>query len=132
MAIAVGKKFVDPAKNEIQIVRCEYDFAKDGGSIAAYELMEATGDIVIHEAHVNVTTAVTSGGSATIDIGKTGATTGLLNAAAISGFSAGAVVATTDATTPVKVADGEKVLMEVKVAALTAGKFEVVLHVSKF
>lgn len=132
-AVVKNKKFIDNASNEIQVTKVVYDFAKDGGSVAAYELAEATGDTIIHSVTAEGITSLDSTGDAvTVDLGVTGATTKYLSASAQSNFEAGDLTATSTYVAPAKLAKGDKVLAEFKVAAPTAGKILFTVISSKF
>lgn len=125
-------KYVDCASNELQVVRARYDFAVDGGASGAKVVAEATGDVVLVDCWVDVVTGLSSAGGITVSLGKTSATTGLLSASASTNFTAGACVQTTDATTPLKIADGEQVIMTLNTADATAGKMDVVMVFAQF
>lgn len=132
-AVLKNKQNIDLASNELQVTKVVYDFAKDGGAVAAYEVAEATGDMVIESIAVDGITALDSAGDAiTVDLGVTGATTAFLSASAQSNFEAGDMTAPAETFVPVKVAKGSKILMEFKVAAATAGKFVVTIISRKF
>lgn len=109
-----------------------YSFATDGGAVGDITLrgQALPAGALVHDAYVRVTTAVTSGGSATIALKIEGAAD--LNAAdAIA--SIGALGArkldkmTDDAARPVTTAL-RSVVATVGTAALTAGVFNVVVH----
>lgn len=132
-AVVKDKKFIDNASNELQVTKVVYDFAKDGGAIASYELAEATGNTVIHSIDVEGLTSLDSAGDAvTVDLGITGATTKWLSASAQSNFEAGDLTASSTYIAPVKLADGGKVLVEFKTATPTAGKMVFTILSSKF
>lgn len=127
------KKYVDNASNEIQVTKIVYDFAKDGGAVAAYEVLEATGDTIIESISVETVTALDSAADAiTVDLGYTGATNAFLSASAQSNFEAGDLAVPAETFVPVKLADGAKVLMEFKVAAATVGKMVITVVSRKF
>lgn len=132
-AVLKNKQNINLASNELQVTKVVYDFTKDGGAIAAYEVAEATGDIVIESIAVDGITALDSTGDAiTVDLGITGSTTAFLSASAQSNFEAGDMTAPSETFVPMKVAKGSKILMEFKVAAATAGKFVVTIISRKF
>lgn len=126
-------KKISPMSNETQVTRAVYDFAVDGGSVASYEVAQATDDIVIDSISVEGLTALDSTGDAvTVDLGITGAGTQFLTASAQSNFEAGDLAVPAETFVPVKLAKNSKVLVEFKVAAPTAGKFVVVIKSHKF
>jgi hypothetical protein len=112
-----------------------YDFAKDGGAIGTIALRSNDSAIppgsVIVGGYLEVTTAVTSGGAATGAL-TAEAANDLVNAAVVSGapWSAAGrksvIPAFTGATT-VKTTAARVPSLVVAVAALTAGKFDLVL-----
>jgi hypothetical protein len=120
-----------PASQSIEVVRVTYDFAKDAGATGSLDLFEAKVACAVKLRYILVETAVTSGGSATIAAGKATGGTGMLSAAAISGFSAGAVVNPTTQNS-LKLVAGEKIDMTIATAALTAGRLVFVLEVGRF
>lgn len=133
MVVTADHKKVDVFSNEVYMVKGVYDFAKDGGAIAVYDLFTANEAIVIHQAFTKVKTAVTSGGAATVEIGiKAGDTDALLAATAPAGLLINTVLDGAAASERLLVAADAIIALEVKVAALTAGKIEVCLVVSKF
>lgn len=123
-AATIGPVF----RNESFVKRVVYDFAVDTGAVATYDLMTAGADIVIKSAHAYVKTACTSGGSATVSFGITGATTAFVDATAgaVANLTANAVLGAAEA--PLRLASGNKVLMTLATAALTAGKIEFVIE----
>lgn len=118
-----------PLENALKIAQFEYDFAREGGAVGDILLgtKKLPAGAKILYGFIDVQTAVTSGGSATIALKVTGAED-ILAAAAIAGFSANALLdAVPDfaAANMVIVAANAQVTMSVAVAALTAGKFNV-------
>ena len=129
-AVTAAKTIGTLFSNEVVYERVVYDFSVDGGSVGALDLFTASADLVIKSCHAYVKTACTSGGSATVAIGVTGATTAYVDttAGAVANLTAKAVLG---GTTPKGVASGAKVLMTIGTAALTAGKIEVVIGYMK-
>lgn len=115
-----------------------YDFAVDGGAVSAITLR---GDQVPNGARVidvigNVETVPTSGGAATVAL-HINAGTDINAAAAISGApwsTAGAkrYGAFTATTAPLTLTANRSVVATVATAALTAGKFSVVVFYMQF
>jgi hypothetical protein len=109
-----------------------YDFAIDGGAVGDIVLRgdSVPSGAVIVDALIQVDTALTSGGAATVAI-KTEGAADINSAAAVSGApwsSTGAKRATFTATTaPVKTTARRTPTATVATAALTAGKFTVVV-----
>lgn len=103
-----------------------YDFTRDGGAIGTIGMgVFIPANAVLNLGHAKIITTCTSGGGATISVGWTGATTILINAAAVATFTAGAVV--NGALLSIAPVTTGAVLRElavtIGVAALTAGRF---------
>lgn len=129
-----------PGTHDLKEVTGEYDFAVDGGAVSTVTLRAAPSysvgnDIpfgaIIEGGFVEVDTAVTSGGSATVAVTVESAGD-IVAAAAISGAPwsttgrKSLVPAFTGATT-VKTTAARSITITIATAALTAGKFRVVL-----
>lgn len=114
--------------------RALYDFAVDGGAVSAITLRGDTvpsGAIVV-DAFVEVETAVTSGGAATVSLGvesaadlRAAATLATAPALSTTGTKRSAV--RNGSTDPAKTTAARSVVATVATAALTAGKFSVVV-----
>jgi len=109
----------------------QYDFADLGGAAGALTLTDASDgaqtipdNAVIRSVTLDALTTATSGGSATIALGYTGATTAFIAATAYNNgeFDAGACTALTAAH---KTTAAVSVIATVATADLTAGKFNV-------
>jgi hypothetical protein len=118
----------------------EYDFARDGGAVSTITLRAAPGDgagneipagAVILGGYVEVDTELTSGGAATVAVNSQAAGD-LIAAAAVSGAPwsttgrKSVTPAFTGATT-VKTTATRRLAITIATAALTAGKFRVVV-----
>lgn len=134
MSVAKGYHYANGwSGGEIQVYKAVYDFAVDGGAVSVIDLIELQEAMVIHGGIVKVKTLCTSGGSATVELGiKAGDTDAVLAATAVASLTANAVFSNAAASTDLYVASGAIISMEIKVAALTAGKIEVELQMSKF
>lgn len=130
--------------NKKELYRVTYDFAVDAGAQAAYDIFEADGAVVITDFYVVVKTTCTSGGSATVKAGKTGDDDSFLKTTegAVANLVANAVFPAKPELTegtpntiaprlPTRLADGEKLLMTIGTADLTAGKLEFVFEVAQ-
>ena len=122
-----------PRATAIQVVRGRYSFADDGGAVGDIELTSDSipANAVIIAGFVEVDTAVTSGGSATVAIKVEGAAD-IVAAAAVSGApwsttGRKSVIPVATGATTVKTTAARKVTATVATAALTAGVFDVVL-----
>lgn len=118
-----------------QVIEVQYDFANDGGSVGALDLFTAPVDMVIHQAYLKVVTTCTSLGSATVIAGVVGGDTDAiitLTTGAVANLTANAVIPGDAACVGIRLASGGKIGMAIGTAALTAGKFKLVLVVSDF
>lgn len=113
--------------NEVGFEKLTYSFAADGGATTnVYQLAKVTDKILILNAVVQVETACTSSGSATVKIGPTTA-----DDDAFLDVTSGAVASLTDdavvreATCNVVIGADDYISLVVGTAALTAGKVNV-------
>lgn len=120
--------------------RGEYDFAVDGGAVSTITLRSAPSDSngneipsgsVIMGGYIEVDTALTSGGSATVAVNSEGAGD-LTTAAAFGGApwsttGRKAITPVMTIATSVKTTARRNLAITVATAALTAGKFRVVV-----
>lgn len=116
--------------------RARYDFAEDGGTVGAKNLLGITGaslipaGAVVLGGFVDVLTAPTSGGSATIGIGIESGSD-VIAVAAISGApwsttGRKALIQTfSNPASSVKTTAARNIVANIGTAALTAGKFDV-------
>lgn len=132
---------VMPGTHTLKEATGEYDFAVDGGAVSTITLRGALSysvgnDIpigsVIESGYIEVDTVPTSGGSATIAVSAEGAGD-LVTAAAISGTpwsSTGrkSIIPVATGATSVKTTAARQLTIAIATAALTAGKFRVVIH----
>jgi hypothetical protein len=118
--------------NAVEMVSVTYDFAVDGGATGALNLLKVTEASVLVDAFTKVDTTFTSGGSATLIIGRTGDTDGILASTAVASITAGTVFPGDAACKQVKLASGDFILMTIGTAAMTAGKMRVVVFIHKF
>jgi len=121
-----------PSAGVVGVAHALYSFATDGGAVSTITpAINSTipAKAVITAATINSTTAVTSGGAATVAIGTTatgGSTTSFLAATGNASFTANALLngATTFAA-PLKVTAAGSITVTVGTAALTAGVIEI-------
>lgn len=113
-------------------LKCKYDFAVQGGAIGAINLKDENGgnatipdNAIIQHVLIDVITAPTSGGSATlaIDAQSAGDLRTALAVASFTGILAGNPVDT--AASAIKLTADRAVTLTVATAALTAGVFNV-------
>jgi hypothetical protein len=143
------RTFVDDGKLTASVVAGSttvqtflYDFAEQGGAVGAITLTAVDGSakqlrvpVVAVRGWIEVTTALTSGGAATIAVGVTGTAAAFRTATAVASYSANAVLAFdgsqvhngTDAAAPVatRKTAAQNVIATIAAAALTGGKFYV-------
>lgn len=120
----------------IKTVIVEYDFAVDGGAVGAIVLRGVGGagnqipaGAVITGGYLDITTAVTSGGSATVALGAESATD-ILAATAVASLTAGrkSIVPAGTGVTTVKTTVARSLTATIAVADLTAGVFRLVVN----
>jgi predicted rRNA methylase YqxC with S4 and FtsJ domains len=116
--------------NDPVLVRVVYDFAKDTGAVADYDVMTADSECIVKLNHMLVKTAVTSGGSLVMDLGKSAGGTEFFSDKAVAALTLNSVHSTS-APAAVRLAAGDKIVMGIEAAAATAGKVEIVLEVLK-
>lgn len=118
----------------LKTIRGEYDFAVDGGAVSTITLRGDNGipaGSYILGGFIEVDTAVTSGGAATVAVTVESAGD-VLAAAAVSGApwsttGRKSVIPVFTGATTLKTTVARSVTITVATAALTAGKFRVVL-----
>lgn len=114
--------------------RAYYDFATDGGAVGAITLRgdKLPSGAVILSSVIKVDTVVTSGGAATVSIGVQSATdvraAATLSTAPALDATGNKLGATTRASAPVSTTADKDVVATVAVAALTAGRFSVLIE----
>lgn len=109
-----------------QVYRGDYSFAVDGGAVGVIALSGATGipsGAIVTRSWIEVTTAPTSAGAATISVGVEGAAD-IQAAAAISGAPWSTTGVKTGSAT-FKTTAARDVSITIGIAALTAGVFRV-------
>lgn len=125
----------------LKSVQGEYDFAVDGGAVSTITLRAPAGSILNNEVasgvvvlggYVEVDTVLTSGGAATVAV-QLEAANDTINAAAISGApwsttGRKSVIPAFTGAASLKTTAVRNIKIVVGTAALTAGKFRVVLY----
>jgi len=92
MAVLADKKLGGAGfSNAKELVRVVYDFAVDGGAVADYDVFEADADCVVSLKHMAVKTAVTSGGSLVLDLGKSAGGTEFFSDKAVAAMTLNSV-----------------------------------------
>lgn len=112
----------------VKVARWYYDFATDGGAVSAITLRgdEIPASCVVIDARVDVTTAVTSGGAATVSLDLEAAAD-LRAAATLSTAPALSSTGVKALLNPVKTTASRDVVATIGTAALTAGAFSVIV-----
>lgn len=106
-----------------------YDFTKDAGAYSGkvYILGTISGKVLIEKVIARVTTAVTSGGSATVIVGHTDNDDYWVDATggAVANLGADKVAANATTGIPLILGDGKKITMTIGTADLLTGKIVV-------
>lgn len=114
----------------LEVVDCLYDFARDGGATGALDLLKVKEATILVDAVTHVLTTFTSGGSATLIIGRTGDTDAILASTAVASLTAGVLAG--DAASHHKLLAADDIInMTIGTAAMTAGKMRVTLFLKK-
>jgi len=122
-----------PRATAIQVIRGRYDFAVDGGAVGDIELTSEAipANALVLGGVLEVDTALTSGGSATVGVKVEGAgdivTAGGIGTAPWSTTGRKDVTPDWNGAGTVKTTEPRKIVATVGAAALTAGAFDVVL-----
>lgn len=83
-----SKVAVKGIKGKSQVAHAVYDFAKDGGAIGVINIFDLPANTIVHDCWFEVEEALTSGGSATLELGENGGDTdGFIAQAAVAGFT---------------------------------------------
>lgn len=108
-----------------------YDFAVDGGLAGSIPMKDTAGapisipdKAIVISSHIEIETAVTSGGSATVAFGLIGNTDAFKSATGKASLTLDAVFAASN-DLPLKMAAATPVAVTIAVAALTAGKIRI-------
>lgn len=117
---------------EREKIEIEYDFSKDAGAVGALDIFKAKERCLVVLAYAKVKTTCTSGGAATVSVGKSGDLTGMIAATAVASLSSGAQILGAALDDSHKLAADDVVQMDIATAALTAGKIVFVFEVIKF
>jgi hypothetical protein len=122
-----------PSGTGIKFARGRYDFAVDGGSVGTITIsaQKIPTNAIILTGVVEVDTAVTSGGSATVAV-QVEAANDIVNAAAVSGApwsttGRKSTIPVGTGAASVKTTQARDISIVIATAALTAGAFDVYL-----
>ena len=109
--------------NAGELVHVTYDFAVDGGEVEDNILLTASNDCLVEFVCIDVKTAVTSGGSLVMDLGKGAGGTQFLSDKAVAALTLDAIIGPDSvATKMVELSAAETIQMGIEAAAATAGK----------
>lgn len=129
-----AKTAVKGIKGKTQLGHAVYDFAIDGGTAGAIDLFSLPANTIVHDCWYEVETALTSGGSATVEVGVTGGDTdGFIAQVAYTVLSLDKVSAeyekgallfntTEDSSLRYKVGSAVTIAFLIATASLTGGK----------
>lgn len=130
-------------RDEEYLCKYEYDFAKDGGAVGQVSLRALVNGLVegqiVRRVRIDVITALASGGAPTLTLGNTGdpdgyltnffASVGTADATYSSDQGAGALISGKEYRID-STAANQDLVIDIGVAALTAGKMRVYLYSS--
>lgn len=117
--------------NASEIVVVTYDFAGDSGAIADYDVLTADGEVLVELVNIDVETAATSGGAAVLDLGKGNGGVEYWSDKAFTALTLDAQLKADAVGQFVELADGEKIVLGIEAATLTAGKFHMMFRLYK-
>jgi hypothetical protein len=113
----------------------DYDFSKDAGALGVLDMVKVKEAMVLESAYIKVKTTCTSGGSATVIVGVVGGDTDAIldaTSGAVANLTAGVVLPGEAASVHLKLDADAVIGMTIGTAALTAGKFTLVLKLAQF
>ena len=117
--------------NEERWVKVVYDFDKDTGAVADYDVLTASEDIIVTDFYAKVITAATSAGALVVDLGVGAGGVHLWSDKAVADLSIG-TVHKADALHKTKVAKDSKIVLGLEAFAATAGKIELNFKIIKY
>lgn len=128
--VVQNKRGLGPSSNEMRPHRNVYDVVADGGVNGdTYELFEADRDMLIVVGNIDIKTAFTSGGAATLSIGVLGGDIdAFLSLAALAALTLDDQIDIDAAGKNLLLKKGEKIVVSPGTADMTAGKVELVLY----
>jgi hypothetical protein len=124
----LGAPFSDAKSN---FIRVQYVGAVDGLAQADLDLLTAREDLLIRHVGTRAVAALTSGGSAVLDLGVGAGGVQFLSDSAYAGYTLAAFVnGATEAFK--KLPSGSKIVLGIEGADLTAGTLEFLFEVARF
>lgn len=130
MAAVATHKTVSAWGPQEEVIEIVYDFAVDGGAAGALDLFTASKALVVTKAYAIAETGITSGGSATVEVGISGATAGLIAQSAKTTLDTDGECLAGVANLAFSLAADAVVILTIGTAALTAGKVRFRFHVA--
>lgn len=131
MAVLADKKTVGAGfSNAGELVKVKYDFSVDGGSVADYDVLEASSAVIVEHLYTDVEAAVTTATDLDLDLGKGAGGAEFHSDVAPAALTLDAIIPG-GSTRCVELAAGEKIVMGIETGAATAGKLEFVFMVYK-
>jgi len=101
-----------------------YDFPADGGAISTIGMgQRIPNNAVIQFGFAKVITTLTSGGAATIAVGRTGATGELIAALAVASWTAGTIIEGVDLIVAMIESPSAQLAVTIAGDTITAGRF---------
>lgn len=133
MASLRNKKSISsPPGNGQELVKVTYDFAYDTGAQADYDVLENTGqDGVIVEHVMTIGETTCAGVNCNLDLGKAAGGTEFQSDFDGPTITADYIMLSSTANTKVELTNGEKIVLGIETADLTAGKFHMYFRIYK-
>lgn len=132
MSLTAKKILQAPSSKAEELVHVVYDFANDGGAQGDYDVLEngSSDEMIVELDRIEVETAG-AGATSVLDLGKGEGGTEFLSDKAVASFSTDAILLSDTANTMVSLASGEKIVMGIETADLTAGKYHFIFKMKK-
>lgn len=132
MSLTSKKSIGAPAANAEEIVKVTFDMADELGTIADYDVIENTGtDGCIVEFLYSICETTVVGVGANIDLGKGDGGAEFLSDSDGPTMTAESFTYSATPGTKVELTNGEKIVMGIETAAITAGKFHMYFKISR-
>jgi hypothetical protein len=131
MSLAAKKDIYSTFSNSEEWHKVVYDFSVDGGATSDYDVFEAKEDLIVTDFYYSVEAACTSAGSAVVDLGVGDGGVDFLSNVTVATLNTVGHASGADTAGIVQVESGEKVVMGLETATLTAGKIAFNFKVKK-
>lgn len=116
---------------EREFVRATWDYAVDGGAVGEYPIFKAGEKLIVESAKMVTKTLCTSGGAATMSVGKAADLAGLIAAEAVASMTADAVKFGASQDASHVLATDDIVYAAIGTEAFTAGKVDFLFELQK-